>query len=708
MSTRRSTRATSRQASSRGASPAISTADIPATPRRASRRGAAAGNPPLPAIGTRTSTAYGTNTVPEPARATGPQVGQQLNSVLGGILDPIPAATTPGRGSRTPAGRGGRPSRGSTPAQSSANRSFNHESAIFNQAAIDDSVVDSPELNDIPEERESVASGPFPESIDTRREREDAAQRDQLEVLARRRLFQARAASDQSGIWNTIRAFGARASPLLKWISPFRGLQFAAWVVVLLFGLLATNAFWNSDIQFYGWDITHNIGQFIPYSVAHPLDSFSPPEIKEIHQRLNDLEYQMARVKTHSEIDPKTLAKLEKLLPDALLVKKDKYGSLTISDDFWHALQDKIRSDQTLISYQTDGQSTSPNTGLSVKDVERIAGREYEKFMKNNQARMTALLGDELGRKFPQLLEENHVASKPEMLRIIRQSWDDNQKEIKTEMAGLTKKLENTSRQIQQLHHDPAGLTAKEVKAIAEEVVRKVLPHAQLEALARSNLQQTVNYGLTRVNHFSKGTGAVIDPYSTSPNYVFPSQDVYFWSRWTRAMMLNSIPPPKAPETALTRWDEHGDCWCSPSSSANGFGTTLGVIMSSTIYPDQVVVEHISPSAALEPGAAPREMELFAFIDTNSDTYNELKTLSDSVFGVDADVSLPYGWVRIASFTYDKESTQNVQSFPVQLDMKALGASTNKIIVRSKNNWGGEKVGYTCIYRVRLHGEIAA
>ncbi|PMD35914.1 hypothetical protein L207DRAFT_515658 [Hyaloscypha variabilis F] len=702
MSTRRSTRATSRQASDRGASPAISTADIPATPRRASRRGGTPGIAPLPAIGTRTSTAYGTNTVPEPPRGAGPQVGQQLNSVLGGILDPIAAVTTPGRRSRTPAGRGGRASRGSTPAPSSANRSFNHESAIFNQAAIDESVVDSPELNDIPEV--------VPESPDTRRDREDAAQRTQLEVLARRRLFQAqaRAASGQSAISNAIQAFGARASLLLKQVSPFRGKQLLVWAFILLLGGLAATTIWHSDVRFYGWDVTHNIGQFIPYSVAHPMDSFSAPEIKEIHRRLNDLEYQVARIKTHPEIDPKTLAKLEKMLPDALLVKKDKYGNLAIPDDFWHALQDKIRSDQTLISYQTDGKSTSPTTSLSVKEVERIAGKEYEKFMKKNQARMTALLGDELGRKFPQLLEGNHVASKAEILRIIRQSWEDNQKEIKTEMAGLSRKLENTSRQIQKLHQEPAGLTANEVKAISEEVVRKVLPHAQIEALARSNLQQTVNYGLTRVNHFSKGTGAVIDPYNTSPNYVFPSQDVYFWKRWSRAMILNSIPAPKAPETALTRWEEHGDCWCSPSSSADGFGTSLGVIMANTIHPDQVVVEHISPSAALEPGAAPREMELFALIDTTSDTYNELKALSESVFGTDEEISLPYGWVRIASFTYDKESTQNVQSFPVQLDMKALRASTNKIIVRSKNNWGGEKVGYTCIYRVRLHGEIAA
>jgi hypothetical protein len=245
MSTRRSTRATSRQASSRGASPAISTADIPATPRRASRRGGSAGNATLTAVGLRTSTAYGTNTVPEPARAAGPQVGEQLNSVLGEILNPVTETDTPGskfhyvenwrlltkypgNTSHTPAGRGGRHSRGSTPAQSSANRSFHHESGIFNQAAIDDSVVqDSPELQDIPEERESVASGPFPMSIDTRLEREEIAMRQELESLARRRLIEARAASGQttlSDIWNTRELTGAWFSSFLRWVWSFRKL----------------------------------------------------------------------------------------------------------------------------------------------------------------------------------------------------------------------------------------------------------------------------------------------------------------------------------------------------------------------------------------------------------------------------------------------------------------------------------------------------
>jgi hypothetical protein len=91
MSTRRSTRATSRQASSRGASPAISNPDIPNTPASATRRTSRrAGNTTLPAVGLRASTAYGTNTVAQPGRAAGPQVSDQISNVLSGLLEPVP------------------------------------------------------------------------------------------------------------------------------------------------------------------------------------------------------------------------------------------------------------------------------------------------------------------------------------------------------------------------------------------------------------------------------------------------------------------------------------------------------------------------------------------------------------------------------------------------------------------------------------------
>jgi hypothetical protein len=180
---------------------------------------------------------------PMAARAAGPQVGEQLNSILGEILKPVQETTgskflpqenwtlltiCEGADTQTPVRRGGRQSRGSTPALSSANRSFHHESGIFNSAAIDDSVVqDSPELHDIPEERESIASDPFPMSIDTRLEREEAAMRQELQTLARRRLVEARVADGQatiSDIWNTRELSRAWFSTFLQWIWSFNKL----------------------------------------------------------------------------------------------------------------------------------------------------------------------------------------------------------------------------------------------------------------------------------------------------------------------------------------------------------------------------------------------------------------------------------------------------------------------------------------------------
>lgn len=79
MSTRRSTRATSR--SSRAVSPAPSNATT--TTGRTRRR---AGNEPLPAVGLRTSTAYGTNTTPKAPKTGGPVVSDQIETVLQGLL----------------------------------------------------------------------------------------------------------------------------------------------------------------------------------------------------------------------------------------------------------------------------------------------------------------------------------------------------------------------------------------------------------------------------------------------------------------------------------------------------------------------------------------------------------------------------------------------------------------------------------------------
>ncbi|PBP28114.1 spindle pole body-associated protein sad1 [Diplocarpon rosae] len=695
MSTRRSTRGTSRAASSRGTSPALSNTDIPPTPRRTSRRSGSA--TPLTAVASRTSTAYGTNSVAPPA--TGPAVTGSINEFLEEQIQPVKTSSKAGS-------RVSRASRAKTPARTTAeaqalqedrDRSFSAEEGIFDTARIESSVMseDQNDLSGIPELDE-------PESDDAKditpppthmNEIDAAAEKQRIReihdaTLSRSRLFEARMKNGQAylNVWDGMKdALSKGAKFFSKYLFPI-----ALATAALLIIALCIRTDWNTVEWSRG--------------LTRPTEFFKPSDVQALNRRLSELEYKVARMSSSpSSIDPKALKAIQDLLPDYLVVKTDKFGNTVIPDAFWHALQDKIRSDETLLRDQA-GSIGKPISSGKPQDLEKLAKRLWEKYLRQNLAEASKISESEFGQLFPVYLKQNKIIPKSEVLNLIRVNWEENRSEIKSEMSDLSKKLHRATQQINKLQHEYKD----ESTAIANEVLKRFVSSGQINALASANLKSNVNYGLTRVNHFSKGTGAAIDVHLTSPQFIFPSYDVWFPQRFISWAFSNPIPIPNSPYTALINWEEHGDCWCSPSRGTDGFGPSLAVIMGSSILPDQVVVEHISSSASLEPGAAPKDMELLAlYPDPN--VYKVVKKLSDSIFPDQAQEPVgPIGYVRIATWTYDLETSQNVQAFPVQLDIKALGGHTNKVIVRSKNNWGGETVDYTCLYRIRLHGDVVA
>lgn len=207
-----------------------------------------------------------------------------------------------------------------------------------------------------------------------------------------------------------------------------------------------------------------------------------------------------------------------------------------------------------------------------------------------------------------------------------------------------------------------------------------------------SSLPEIPRYS-TRINYMSPGTGAVVDPYLTSP-----TKQKHF--TWTQRMLLApfgglSKYQSRPPVEALMAWQEQGECWCSaaPSDSTTSY-TQLVVLLGHTIYPEELVIEHPYSSASTDPRTAPKHIELWAF-----DEVSFRQDVTDSDAGV-----LGKGWRPVGQdFEYRAPTDVkpgapgNVQAFKLPV----LIRPTNKLAVRVLDNHGADN---TCMYRVRVHG----
>ncbi|KAI9730356.1 MAG: hypothetical protein M1834_005866 [Cirrosporium novae-zelandiae] len=188
-----------------------------------------------------------------------------------------------------------------------------------------------------------------------------------------------------------------------------------------------------------------------------------------------------------------------------------------------------------------------------------------------------------------------------------------------------------------------------------------------------------------RVNFFSTGFGAVVDPHLTSSTKRKPStkaDKVLKWWYSNREAM-----PPLA---ALEEWDDIGDCWCSPAKDGK---VQIAILLPRLIYPEELIFEHMPSTATPDPEAAPQDIELWAELHKPITKRNPVEGLPDS-------------YEKLGAWKYDIHSSNNIQSFHMDiLDLKNHDSPTNKVIVRVPSNWGN--LHFTCIYRMKLYGEPA-
>ncbi|CAG8961617.1 hypothetical protein HYFRA_00006154 [Hymenoscyphus fraxineus] len=384
-------------------------------------------------------------------------------------------------------------------------------------------------------------------------------------------------------------------------------------------------------------------------------------------------------------------------LPEYVAVTIGEDGRTTVPDQLWAAINDKTRA------VDSSGPVTT-GLGSSGKKSAPI----WDKFVSDNAKQISAIQSadPEMKKQNPKYFESNRMVPKKNVIDMIRQSYKEQQPSMGPELKKLAAKLEKAEKELQKLQSNRGGgVSETRARELVSDGISALLVNNQLQGLAEHILRGNINNGMNRINHWSRGTGAVVDGQLTSPNYVFPFMDRGWLSKQFRRAINNPVPAPNPPTAALERWEEHGDCWCSPSKDDKGYGPTIGVISSHHFYPDQIIVEHIAPAASIAPGATPKNMELLAYIE-DFDAYDKVIKVSNHHFddGKDLTPKHEFHYVKIASWTYDANGTMS-QSFTPQIKLKDFSAPVNRLVLRAKDNWG-DNIPYTCLYRVKMHGDI--
>ena len=159
-----------------------------------------------------------------------------------------------------------------------------------------------------------------------------------------------------------------------------------------------------------------------------------------------------------------------------------------------------------------------------------------------------------------------------------------------------------------------------------------------------------------------------------------------------------SGPTTAPPEAILQSSTLPGSCWPVSMKSTSVAEVTIRLAQPAKIH--SVTVDHASKllvSGMEKNGqdafwSAPRRIKVYGY---DVDTTNAL--------GFDVDSK-----ALLSTINFDTEQTSNVQTFPVR-DPNARGdedlaATVAALTIEVVRNWGNPE--YTCIYRVRAHGEI--
>lgn len=480
--------------------------------------------------------------------------------------------------------------------------------------------------------------------------------------------------------------------------------------------------------------------------------------LARLDEYLKEYQREFERIQRAGKLHDSSLKKLEAVVPKLVHIEL-KDGKPVVAQEFWHALRDLIHRDGDFLTFEKKGSryevaseahwkaiasritkdpTFTKKINATVESMEQRvkdgAAGFWDSWVKNNDAKIAEMLGSALGqiqnagsqKEFDKQLQrivkkhidesnkDSSIVSREEFLRHLKNEFATHRTEVRAELAELQPQLDNLVRQAAELagREAPASMSKAEIVALVHGVVKQAVADMNLEAMARGQIYSHWDSILRhQINYFGVGAGAIIDKQHISSTFDPPTGSAYVKQKGIRGVQK---PIPRA---ALEPWTDEGDCWCAARSTnhrGNPHGAILAVILGDRIIPHHIVVEHIVASATMDPGARPKEIEVYA--DVDADLRDLVRDFSASHFpdiypldeGADgwnvSPAKLPERFVKIGQFVYDDlQIHDGVQVHRLSDELFKLGVATDHVIVRAVSNYGAKT--HTCFYRVRLYGQ---
>ena len=389
-------------------------------------------------------------------------------------------------------------------------------------------------------------------------------------------------------------------------------------------------------------------------------------------------------------------------LPAQMPVRRDlKTNQVHIEGDFWTELKKVFASHGTVEQIQQD--LTSKKAWQSFRQANEEALRavvkqEWERQTTSGGSGSTLIGRDD----FRSLLESELSVIKAEMEKKFNANLDGVKDELweKVRLAGETYQAsdslpKSSSDMLHKLSNDAASipLTLQDGSDARSAVL--VMIDAALEKYSADRVG--------RQDYALYSAGGRIIPSLTSPTYQLGSAS--WLSKVIPGYGSDQVLRGRAPVTAIYHDNAPGMCWTFAGSNGQ-----LGVALAQSVVVSDLTFEH-TPSSLVGSGisSAPRDIAVWGYMHRPEDKikfarYTAQLASSDMIDPLPTPPSDDY--LYLGSFTYDASiGAKPVQTYPVPPEIRALNIPTSILRFRFTSNHGNPN--YTCLYRVRAHGEPA-